>query len=487
MAIQTYLTRIKSLFEQGCYLESLNICLQIVGNHPQAMDAWSNAAVNCIMLGYWHEAIHYAQTALAGGRKTLSVYDVLASAYGEIEQFDKARYYGLLALDMRARECNGEPALPLLKLGPMPPLPNRQTRKRNIIAFSLFGENPKYCETAILNAQDQPKIYPYWTCRFYTHSSVPEHVIDRLRSCGAEIVQVNGPAMQWPGQMWRLLALNDPLVHRILFRDTDSLISSREAAAVEQWLTSGKRFHIMRDWYSHTELILAGMWGIVQGSLPSLEKLVAKFINTPLESTRTADQHFLRQYVWPYACSNMMQHDSVFGFMGGVPFPDKKSPSYKFRVGYSESASIISIKVDQPDGLEIIWELYIIEALDGSQSRKIPVCAYPGKIKNGTVQINIPNRFHQWITQGTANVRIFPLNNTKHLIKIDAQDGHEVIYNLYQIKDVINTKIKEKLIYSNSGIIKNGIVELLIPPRYAQWERDGYACMRLIIKPHNKL
>ena len=63
------------------------------------------------------------------------------------------------------------------------------------------------------------------------------------------------------GLMWRFLVLDDHEVDRFLIRDADSLISKREVAAIEAWQQSDKRFHLMRDYFSHTELLLAGMWG----------------------------------------------------------------------------------------------------------------------------------------------------------------------------------------------------------------------------------
>jgi hypothetical protein len=99
----------------------------------------------------------------------------------------------------------------------------------------------------VLNVQEQPHVYPHWICRFYVDGSVPESVISRIRAGSGQIVRVEGPALQWPGPMWRLLALDDRQAHRILFRDADSVISEREAKAVDQWLGSGKKFHMMRD------------------------------------------------------------------------------------------------------------------------------------------------------------------------------------------------------------------------------------------------
>ncbi len=45
------------------------------------------------------------------------------------------------------------------------------------------------------------------------------------------------------------------------FRDLDSLVGSREALAVEAWLTSKHALHVMRDHISHNMPMLAGMWG----------------------------------------------------------------------------------------------------------------------------------------------------------------------------------------------------------------------------------
>lgn len=50
----------------------------------------------------------------------------------------------------------------------------------------------------------------------------------------------------------------DALVDRFMVRDLDSIISSREIAAVKVWLKSGKTYHMMRDHPYHTVVILGG-------------------------------------------------------------------------------------------------------------------------------------------------------------------------------------------------------------------------------------
>jgi hypothetical protein len=395
--------RSNALYMQGRYQEALDVCLQTAQAHPNTALAWIDAAINCAKLLRWPEAVRYGEAALACGGHTLGLCDLLAQAYCEVGQWDKARTYGLQAFELRERQFGGPPVIAPPEPEPMPPLPSAQTRERNIIAFSLFGREAKYCETAVLNVQDQPGIYPHWVCRFYVDDSVPANVIDRIRAGGGQVVLVEGPAAQWPGPMWRLLALNDPLAHRILFRDADSLISRREAHAVDQWLTSGKRFHMMRDWGSHGELMLAGLWGVVAGSLPPLDELMALFLRVPIHDRHFVDQYFLRQYVWPYARTSLMQHDSVFGFMGGVPFPDGARPP-GFHVGGSEGSGSFVAKANLPDGLEVTWALYLID--DGPSQEKL-ICSYPGVMKNGTVTAHVPGRYAQWINQRKVRIRLF--------------------------------------------------------------------------------
>ncbi|MDR0479649.1 MAG: tetratricopeptide repeat protein, partial [Burkholderiaceae bacterium] len=391
--------RMRALHEQGRYKESLDISLQITRAYPGVMDGWNGVAANYIRFGRWQEAIRYAHAGLARGENIFG-YDTLAFAHGILGQWDETRRYGLLALNMRVRQNNGEPIIPWTGPGVMPPPPSSQTRERNVIVFSLFGGNSKYCEPAVLNVQEQPSIYPNWVCRFYVDASVPESVINRLRAGGAQIIFVEEPAAQWPGPMWRLLALDDPQMHRILFRDADSVISRYEAAAVEQWLASGKRFHMMRDWYSHTELMLAGLWGVVAGSLPPLDKLIQRFMSKPLESRHFADQFFLRQYVWPYARASLMQHDSVFGFMNAALFPSDERPE-GFHVGCIESLPVFTLKTDLPDGSEVTWGLFQIQKLDDGQIQEKLICAYPGTVKDGIVKAHIPVRYVRWLKQGT--------------------------------------------------------------------------------------
>lgn len=105
-----------------------------------------------------------------------------------------------------------------------------------------------------------------------------------------------------------------------MVRDCDSVINAREAAAVGEWLASGRAFHVIRDWWTHTDLMLAGMWGGISGLLPGLESLFEAYRARAVE-TPNWDQWFLRDCVWAYVRESCLVHDRLFRVPGSVPLP----------------------------------------------------------------------------------------------------------------------------------------------------------------------
>ena len=62
--------------------------------------------------------------------------------------------------------------------------------------------------------------------------------------------------------LWRFIPMIDPTVAVMASRDLDSRLTSRETAAVNQWLEETRfPFHVMRDNPHHGTEILGGMWG----------------------------------------------------------------------------------------------------------------------------------------------------------------------------------------------------------------------------------
>ncbi|MGQ4866886.1 tetratricopeptide repeat protein [Aeromonas caviae] len=185
--------------------------------------------------------------------------------------------------------------------------------------------------TSLDNVLAAAYLYPGWRVRFYVDASVPGELLTCLREHGAEVrMQPDGQSLR-QRLCWRFQVANDPGVGRFLVRDADSVLNLRERLAVDDWLASGRWFHIMRDWWSHTDLVLAGMWGGVAGVLPPLQPLLEGYQSRTME-TPNIDQWFLRDCLWRYLRQSALIHDRCFAPAGVVPWP-QPAPAGNEHVG----------------------------------------------------------------------------------------------------------------------------------------------------------
>lgn len=183
---------------------------------------------------------------------------------------------------------------------------------KKIISFSLWGSDPNYTVGAVRNAELAPKIYPGWICRFYVDpNSVPQGIVDVLRNFGCEIILMG--LGDYRATLWRFLPASDLDAEIMLSRDTDSRLTERDRIAVDEWLESGKGFHIIRDHPDHQYRILAGMWGCRCAILRDMLSLIEK---EKLENWRQVDQDFLLRCVYPRVRDDCFVHDEFNMFPG---------------------------------------------------------------------------------------------------------------------------------------------------------------------------
>lgn len=208
-----------------------------------------------------------------------------------------------------------------------------QKRPRRIVSFSLYGDGEEYRLGAIANCDLVHEIYPGWTCRIFVSPAVPETLIDRLAKTGAEIV-VKEQKTPDDGMLWRFLPAADEDLDAVIVRDIDSRLSMRERAAVDEWLASGKRLHIMRDHPGHRHLINGGMWGCRGRAVPDMADLIRDFSGTTGFDAYGADIGFLERHIYPRFRDDMHVHTSFDFFDGETPhaFPlERQGNEY---VGY---------------------------------------------------------------------------------------------------------------------------------------------------------
>lgn len=190
---------------------------------------------------------------------------------------------------------------------------------KKVISFSLWGDNLKYTIGAIKNAKIASSIYPDWICRFYIAKSVPNEILIELYKAKNTELFIMNEFGDWNGMFWRFFSADDPSVDIMISRDTDSRLSIREKLAVDEWLSSNKDFHIMRDHPYHAAPILGGMWGVRNGLLNGIIKEIERYSKGNFWQI---DQNFLKEKIYPFVKDKSIVHDDFFE---KKPFPQKRS------------------------------------------------------------------------------------------------------------------------------------------------------------------
>tara|TARA_R100000005_G_scaffold25600_1_gene11354 strand:- start:1831 stop:2493 length:663 start_codon:yes stop_codon:yes gene_type:complete len=206
---------------------------------------------------------------------------------------------------------------------------------KKVISFSLWGDNPKYCVGAIKNAELREKYYPDWITRFYVHKDVPPSYIEELQALDQTEIIIENREANWKGMYWRFEAISDPDVEVMLVRDTDSRFSAREVAAVDEFLKSDKKMHIMRDHPCHRYFVMPGMFGVKKGILDNMVDLCASFGQSDQYGTDYAFFDHLRPAIPSHL---ILTHDP---FTSKIDFPTpREGLEYVGRV-FDENDNIV--------------------------------------------------------------------------------------------------------------------------------------------------
>ncbi len=276
--------------------------------YPDDEEALLNLAVSLSLSSEYKDAIFYLTKLLKDDPKNFIAWDSLASNYSKIEEYTKASKAGKNSLIIKDKKFG--------TLHEAWNLPDENIQsiikdKKKVIAFSLWGNEKRYIFGALRNLLLAPDIYPDWELWFYLDNSVSPGFVEIIEQLGGNVIVENSDQPAKEKLCWRFKVANHPEVGYFLIRDVDSVFSIREYIAVQQWIDSGKWFHVIRDWWTHTDLMLAGLWGGVANVLPDLQLLLNNYspgtVNTP-----NIDQWFLRDCVWKYVKKSCLVHDRCF-------------------------------------------------------------------------------------------------------------------------------------------------------------------------------
>ena len=165
-----------------------------------------------------------------------------------------------------------------------------------VISYSLFNSLPQHTDGALKNAKLASQIFPGWIVRVYHDGTVPSHVVDSLAQRNVQLVNISAYTSKIPYYLyktvvlkgvkapvidktaWNLFVAFDPTVERYIIRNADSKLTWRERPAVDQWIASGKWFHIMRNHSFHSnEIVPIGMWGGTHNAVPDIINLLHQY------------------------------------------------------------------------------------------------------------------------------------------------------------------------------------------------------------------
>lgn len=180
---------------------------------------------------------------------------------------------------------------------------------KKVISFSLYGNDPIYTIGSIRNAEIKNKIMKDWDIWVYYDNTVNLEILTKLKNLNVTLIKSDLDIAF--GRLWRFLPSLDNNVDYFISRDTDSRLSMRDVVATNEWIDSGKNFHIIREHpLGHRWFMNAGMWGCKKNTIKDIDKLIINYFNTcGKKYDKFFDQYFLENIIYPFTKNNAMIHD----------------------------------------------------------------------------------------------------------------------------------------------------------------------------------
>jgi len=186
-----------------------------------------------------------------------------------------------------------------------------------VLSFSLYGDNPIYTIGCIKNAILHKSILSEWEMWVYHNDTVPTQILEELKDNGVKLINTKDNR-GFVGSMWRFLPSSEEGVDYFVSRDCDSRISERDEISINQWIESGKDFHIIRDHpVGHAWPMNAGMWGCRNGAIPNMTNIMEEYITKyPRYDDKSLDQCFLRDVIHRIAVTSLFLNDVYYNYEG---------------------------------------------------------------------------------------------------------------------------------------------------------------------------
>jgi len=157
-----------------------------------------------------------------------------------------------------------------------------------VISYSLWGNIDKYKIGAIKNVELAKILFPDWKVRIYLSTNS----IFKYESDNLEVIYRTETQSQ-EGCFWRFEACDSDDI--VIIRDLDDRLSERHKFVVDEWISSEKDIHIIRDHPNHLYPVMAGLWGCRNGILRGIKNNIDNWSN---KDYYTTDQEFLKNIIY---------------------------------------------------------------------------------------------------------------------------------------------------------------------------------------------
>ena len=239
---------------------------------------------------------------------------------------------------------------------------------KKVFSVCLWGDMPIYNIGAIKNADLCLKYYPDFEYWIYIHKkSVPQKTINDLKNKkNVKIIYKDDDINNSSPMSWRFESIDDPDVEIMVSRDIDTRILEREVVATNEWIKSGKTFHIMRDHPHHKGWpIYAGLFGTRKIKL--LDSWKKKLDEKKFIKYRTSDQDFLKDYIYPLIKDKCIIHDNFFR---------KEKHCEYFTTKYNSNCDFVGMYVNPDESRSERYMKIIQEEVDKLKKKYILINIY---------------------------------------------------------------------------------------------------------------
>eukprot|EP01084_Bolivina_argentea_P131808 232600_1 len=179
------------------------------------------------------------------------------------------------------------------------------TKFSKIVSYSLWGYGDCYIYGALENALIAQIFLPDWQLWFHIDENTfyleqYANVFQLLQELNnTKIIIMKNITNSHGGLFWRFNPFFEcPDIDVIISRDCDSRLNGRDQSAVEQWLSTNKQFHIIRDHTFHCTQILGGLFGARKGYLLKFKSKFMQYYNQNVQHKSGSDQIFLKKEIY---------------------------------------------------------------------------------------------------------------------------------------------------------------------------------------------